>query len=260
MKTWITALFAACLMAGATPAFTQDAMALAQQGVDLHSKGDYAGALKLLTNAAEQGNTYAMDQLGYMYLNGEGVAQDHTKAFSWFKKAADGGRSMDKHIIGIMYIAGIGVTKDEAAGKTWIRQAASEGYPPAIEWRAKNDGYVKTAQDWFTEGMNFHIASKFTEAMASLTKGAELGDDKSMLMIGNMYVAGDGVPKSFENAYPWFKKAADKGNAQGQHLIGLMYFNGAGVAKNETLGREWIRKAAAQNLESALKWQAENGK
>lgn len=260
MKKWTTALFAACLMAASTPVFAQDAMALAQQGADLHSKGDYAGALKLLTQAADQGNTYAMDQLGYMYLNGEGVTQNLTTSFSWFKKAADGGRAMDKHIVGIMYIAGIGVTKDEETGKNWIRQAAADGYPPAVEWRAENDGHVKTAEEWFTEGMNDHLAQNFTKAFASISKAAEMGNELAMLMVGNMYVSGQGVEKSFVNAYPWYLKAANTGNAEGQYFVGLMLFNGAGIDKDEAKGRQWIAKAAAQNQPNALDWQAQNGK
>ncbi len=202
MKTWIAALFAACFMAGAPLAMAQDPMALAQQGADLHSKGDYAGALKLLTESANQGNTYAMDQLGFMYLNGEGVTQNLTTSFSWFKKAADGGRSMDKHVVGIMYIAGIGVTKDEETGKAWIRKAASDGYPAAIEWRAENDGYVKTAQDWASQGFNAHMAKNYPEAIPALTKASDMGDLDSTIMLASMYVTGEGVAKDFTKAFP----------------------------------------------------------
>jgi TPR repeat protein len=40
--------------------------------------------------AADQGHARAQCNLGLMYANGQGVAQDHATATTWLRKAADG--------------------------------------------------------------------------------------------------------------------------------------------------------------------------
>ena len=50
---------------------------------------DYAQAMKLYEPLANQGNSEAQYWIGSMYFNGQGVAQDYSKAFYWFSKAAD---------------------------------------------------------------------------------------------------------------------------------------------------------------------------
>jgi uncharacterized protein len=42
---------------------------------------------------AEAGNPYAMNNFGWLYRNGKGVAQDYDKAREWYQKAADKGNA-----------------------------------------------------------------------------------------------------------------------------------------------------------------------
>ena len=52
-------------------------------------RGDYATALKLLSPLAQKGLAGAQNNLGKMYLQGHGVAQDYKEAGKWFRLAAD---------------------------------------------------------------------------------------------------------------------------------------------------------------------------
>ena len=49
---------------------------------------DYVTAAQGYKIAAAQGNAGAQYNLGTMYSNGEGVAQDHAEAVKWFRLAA----------------------------------------------------------------------------------------------------------------------------------------------------------------------------
>ena len=63
-----------------------------EDGVAAAQKGDFATALQLWTLLAEQGDADAQSNLGYMYGNGQGVAQDYVKAHMWWNIAAIEGR------------------------------------------------------------------------------------------------------------------------------------------------------------------------
>jgi TPR repeat protein len=52
---------------------------------------DYAKALSLLQKGADAGDTYGMFNLGWLYENGQGVAQNYGKARQWYQKAAEAG-------------------------------------------------------------------------------------------------------------------------------------------------------------------------
>ena len=54
-------------------------------------RGDYAPALRILRQRAEQGFADAQASLGHMYENGQGVPQDDAEAVEWFRKAAEQG-------------------------------------------------------------------------------------------------------------------------------------------------------------------------
>ena len=49
--------------------------------------------------SAEQGDTNAQYELGYMYHNGIGVSKDHTKAAEWYSKAAKGGNVRARKVL-----------------------------------------------------------------------------------------------------------------------------------------------------------------
>jgi TPR repeat protein len=53
-----------------------------------YARKDYATVVRLLRPLAAQGNAYAQTNLGLMYNNGHGVAQDYVRAHTWFNLAA----------------------------------------------------------------------------------------------------------------------------------------------------------------------------
>ena len=48
---------------------------------------------KLYRKAAEQGDAAAQNNLGFMYINGEGVPQDYQEALKWYSLAAEQGHA-----------------------------------------------------------------------------------------------------------------------------------------------------------------------
>ena len=62
-----------------------------EDGFAAVQKGDFATALRLWKPLAEQGNASAQTNLGVMYDNGQGVAQDYKTAVKWYTLAAEQG-------------------------------------------------------------------------------------------------------------------------------------------------------------------------
>ena len=76
---------AALLLVCAMPAWA-DNKAQLQQGVTAYEAGNYAQAFRLWQPFAQQGNAEAQYNLGLMYAQGQGVAQDYQQAKIWWQK------------------------------------------------------------------------------------------------------------------------------------------------------------------------------
>jgi curved DNA-binding protein CbpA len=83
--------------------------------------------LQRLQKAADQGNAPAQSNLGWMYQNGRGVAQDDRQAVAWYQKAADQGFADAQVNLGWMYENGRGVTQDYAEAYAWYTLAVKNG-------------------------------------------------------------------------------------------------------------------------------------
>ncbi len=88
--------------------------------------GDFATALAEWQPLAERGHVKAQAGLGFMYLNGLGVAEDTEAAFVWFVEAANGGDADAMFVIANLYFFGEG-------GRPQNFSAAAEWYAVAEE-------------------------------------------------------------------------------------------------------------------------------
>ncbi len=110
-----------------------------QAGLDAYKRGDYEAALKEFRLAAEQGDAQAQFQLGVMYDEGQGVAQDFREAVPWYRRAAEQGHALAQNNLGVVYGKGQGVTQDYVIAHKWTNLASAQGYENAI----KNLGFLE---------------------------------------------------------------------------------------------------------------------
>ena len=75
---------------------------------------------------------------------------------------------------------------------------------------------------------------------------ADQGDAWAQIMLGIMYVSGQGVPKDAAQAAKWFRLAADQGDAGAQHNLGDMYEFGRGVPQDYVDAHKWFNLSAAR--------------
>jgi uncharacterized protein len=145
--------------------------ALADDAADCllqRQSADYSRALVSCTIAAEQGDASAQSNLGWMYQQGLGVAQDNAAAVRWYRAAAEQDDAGAQFNLGLIYENGVGVAQDYAEAVRWHRAAAEQGHV-----RAQNNLGVKYAngqgviQNYVQAHVWFNIAAAKGEEEAA---------------------------------------------------------------------------------------------
>ena len=187
-RNWSIALVVSLGLAG--PALAgpyEDAIA----GYEAEQAGNYAEALRLYTQAAEQGNDYAQFSLASLYLTGSGVAQDSLKAVEWFTKSAEQGNVDSQFNLALILDSGSGVPENKAEAAKWYATPAEQG---------NVDAQVNLAFLHFTGA---GVPKSNAEAINWFTKAAEQGHAGAQYNLGLVLVS----ENDFVQAHKWFTAA-----------------------------------------------------
>jgi hypothetical protein len=157
--------------------------------------------------AAAKGDASAMFNLGVLYHNGQGVAQDYAKAREWYEKAAAKGDASAMFNLGVLCENGFGLAQDYAKARAWYEKAAAKGQTSAM----------------FNLGLLYHngygVAQDYARAREWFEKAADGGNASAMFNLGVSYDNGIGVAQDYAKAREWYEKAAAGGNARARaHL------------------------------------------
>ncbi len=189
-------ILSATLAVSAAPSYAQSAVDAAQALASaLDANGGAAATperIAALESAAASGDAMALWQLGVMYENGEGVAQDKGKAFGYFAQIAD--QHADTAPRGLE--AGIVAHSFVKMGEYYQDGVPEAGIP-------KDDAYATK--------LILHAASYFGDADAQYRVGELYLDPKEL---------GDNPIQSAR----WLSLAARKGHAPAQAKLGDMLF------------------------------------
>jgi Sel1 repeat len=88
---------------------------------------DFAPALKLWRQQADQGDARAQKSLGNAYANGWGVKQSYAEAMTWYRKAANQNYAEAQFHLGDMYESGRGVKPDQVQAYMWYSLSVAAG-------------------------------------------------------------------------------------------------------------------------------------
>ena len=116
----------------------------------------------LMLRALEVGHTFAMNELGYFYLDEEGDYYDAERGLRYLRESASRDDIYGFNNMGLVHLNGLGGTEvDVAAAFEMVRRAAEGGHPnaPYNLGRMYRDGSAPGGKDlakaveWFTEGL-----------------------------------------------------------------------------------------------------------
>ncbi len=184
-----------------------DIKELSAQCFQVIKAGKYADALDLCKQAAAHGSASAQHNLGLLYFNGHGIAQDYQEAAKWNRLAAAQGYASAQTFLGMIYFTGQGVTQNYHEALKWFQLAAAQGDAMGQSFLGRMYfGGRGVAKDYREAANWFHLA-------------AAQGDAGAQIMLSLMYIYGDGVAKDNVRAYMWASLSADqetKGKGTGE--------------------------------------------
>lgn len=97
------------------------------RGLKAYNLSDFEAARREFIPLANQGNAEVQHYLGYMYENGQGVAQNYKTAIEWYAKAAEGEYIHSQFNLGVFHEYGLGVPQNYKAAIKWYTIAAGRG-------------------------------------------------------------------------------------------------------------------------------------
>lgn len=232
--------------------------------------GSSQQGVKLLQDAANQGDAYAMVVLGRAYRDGVGVPPDLTLSELWLRRAAKAGHPSAQQALartyrasgergdvndliraaqmgevpamadlGRAYLRGEGVRANYASARHWLQQAADEGHP----------GATASLGRMYAEGLGVDVdkaraADYFERAIAAGHVGAEAD-------LGEMLLKGDGVPADPQRGIRLLTQAANAGHGSAGVTLGEAYLTGTGVAADPERGVRYLTQAAERGDDNA---------
>jgi len=232
------------------------------------ARGDYRGAARDWTAAANLGNGAAMYNLGVMSLTGKGAAKDVNAAARYFRASAEAGHSGGMVNWGLCRLNGFGTDKNEADGFQWLQKAASKGSANAMGmlaeaylrgrgapqdprqaagWLQKavdaGDGpSIAQLADLYEQGQG--VARDPRRAFGLYQRAALAGDTDAMVRLGYAYEDGEVTRKDEVQAATWYQRAAELGNSEGMSSLAVMLETGAGLPQDYARAAEYYRAAA----------------
>lgn len=230
-------------------------------------------AIDWYTKGAQLGNADCMNSLGNIYRKQE----NYLLAMEWYTKAVntEDENSDAMNSLGLMYYNGEGVSEDEETAKKWFIRAAENNNISAINnlgWLYKQDEdyvqsvywYQKSAQKGNEEGM-FELGCAYdfgrglnqnkNEAFKWYEKAAEQGHNQAMGYLGYAYKNGEGTEQDYRQAFYWYVEATKNDeNDFAMKEVADMYRNGEGVDKSDVMAFSWYRKAADKGNAEAMLW------
>ena len=234
--------------------------------------------IELSINAARQGSSEALFQMGDLYFNGlkKKIQKDDTKAFEYMLKAAEAGHVAAMNNVGYFYENGIGTVPDAQKAIEWYHKSAYEGnfdaacnlanmlatgngierdyyaafgiYKAAAE--AGNAKAMESLSQLYQSGHGTDI--NYEQMLYWAQKAAENNLISAMNHMGDIYYQGIGVEKDYNKSFYWYKKSADQKDLYGQYMVGQAYQYGRGVEMDLNQALNWYRDGSLSNYQPSV--------
>jgi localization factor PodJL len=160
--------------------------------------------------AAKNGDTAAQFIVATRYFDGEGVAQDVTKAAYWYQKAASLGSAPAQYRLATLFERGRGVPSDAATALVWYQRAAEQGNLKAMHNAAVIAAGAEAGKP------NYDIAFKWFLA------AGQNGLKDSQFNLAVLYERGLGTKADSSEALFWYMIAAGQNDADAQKRVDIL--------------------------------------
>jgi len=117
-------------------------------------------------------------------------------------------------------------------------------YPPSVHWSLlvvillSNNVYAG-----FDAATEAYLLGNYEKARYEALISAMDGRAEAQMLMGQLYLKGEGVEKDVSLAIYWYEKAAEQGFTPAQFIIGSMYYEGKVTAKDYQKAWRWLSAA-----------------
>lgn len=190
---------------------------------------NYRRAYEYFQQSAALGYGDAINYLGCMYLEGNGVEKDIALAIEWFKKGVQAQNHWAMYNLGRLYNNGEGVAKNEQLALNLFKQSYA---------LAKNPNAAYFVGCDLMDRKEYIEAAKAFQLSANQTNMPEAWHNLGVLfMNGNVKRNGE---SNNQSAFNCFSKAANQGLAESMHNCGIILMR----VQREDDAKEWFQRAA----------------
>lgn len=163
--------------------------------------GDRGGAIKMLEEAASNGNSEAMAGLGVMYATDDNESYyPIDSSFYWYKKAAIMNNPVGMHGLGSIYEEGLNKKVNLDSAYYWYRRSSDLGDAAS----SVEIAYFFLEGEYFKEDIN--------SGLLWLKKAIEQDPEQGYLELGEIYEYGIGVEQDRKLALLYYSKADSVGS------------------------------------------------
>jgi len=229
---------------------------------------EFEDSFKLMCKSAQNGNSDAQNDLGWMYKNGVGVLQNIDEARYWYERSASSGNSKAMHALGSLFLD---YYKDCIKAEEWYLKAVKlksstaalalyNMYKDGVCFEInmfKSQRYYELVSEYsndlytFAEGNKLFWSAKsdedYNKSIMLLNKVFSKYPDAVGYNLGVAYFNGLGVVQDKSKAVDYYFKSAMAGYTKSQFNLGVCLFNGWGTGVDKEQAFQWIKKSASKN-------------
>ena len=216
--------------------------------------------------AADNGILAAINKMGELYLFGEVIPANLTKAISCFTAASEQGYGKASYWLGRLHTDGIGqLEKDTQKAMNYYRKAIEQGYEEAREWMEQLQKNLvdetitdieipqdKSDEELYKDAKNALEKAQFKTAYAYFSYLTQRNHAESFNELGDMYFYGRGMAINQAKALELYKKAAALDSVYGFFNVGFLYWNGPEEIQDPEQALQYLKKAAQMGYTYAL--------
>ena len=223
-------------------------------------------SVKYFHLAADNGILAAINKMGELYLFGEVIPANLTKAISCFTAASEQGYGKASYWLGRLHTDGIGqLEKDTQKAMNYYRKAIEQGYEEAREWMEQLQKNLvdetitdieipqdKSDEELYKDAKNALEKAQFKTAYAYFSYLTQRNHAESFNELGDMYFYGRGMAINQAKALELYKKAATLDSVYGFFNVGFLYWNGPEEIQDPEQALQYLKKAVQMGYTYAL--------
>ena len=187
--------------------YSKNNMKTFYNGKNAHHAGAYYTAFRILMPLAEQGHKRAQTGIGLMYLHGNGVEKNESKALEWFKEATCQNHDWAFYHLGTMYYYGMSVEQSYEKSFEYFQKASLINNATAF----LNLGH------FYQEGKG--VQKDDLLALKNYKKALQLGEIDAAFYLGEILLSSEEISNDNVMALMWFKVTQLSGDEDADLII-----------------------------------------